>query len=379
MTCLVGATMATAGTVLSRRDLGTSFQPTYVAQTTTSTSTLPVPAGGSRPHNPVVPAVTTTTVPTSGGSAPSARPSGLVQAADSKAACITDEPGPTLTKAERNTGYLYNCIETFTDVDKTWAEWVNPWIAESPGAPFQTWVADDPTHHQLIDTQNLIPDDEASDPNWTAACAAGDFNTYAEEFAAKMVGAGFGYAIIRLGHEMNGDWENDSLGTTVASWKLWGQCFAQEVAAMRAVHGAHFLFDWSINAGYRDIPLADFYPGDAYVDIVGISFYDQSGYPLPAVGSPDRWQALASEPMGLDEVYSFAAQHHKPLGIPEWGTVTTQGDDANYVVHMADFIDGHDIAYEAWFDAGDLKIYPLNPAEDPRSLAAYKQTVLKGR
>jgi beta-mannanase len=142
---------------------------------------------------------------------------------------------------------------------------------------------------------------------------------------------------------------------------------------MRAVTGAHFLFDWSINARYRDIPLADYYPGNAYVDIVGISFYDQSGYPLPPVGSPARWQALASEPMGLDVVYAFAAEHHKPLGIPEWGTVTTQGDDANYVEHMGEFIATHDVAYQTWFDADDLKIYPLSRTEDPRSLGAYVQ------
>ena len=74
---------------------------------------------------------------------------------------------------------------------------------------------------------------------------------------------------------------------------------------MRSVDGAHFFFDWSINAGYRDLPLADFYPGDAYVDIVGISCYDQSGYPLPPVGSPHRWQALSGEPMGLDVVYAL--------------------------------------------------------------------------
>jgi len=303
----------------------------------------------------------------------------LTQAGDSKTVCITGSPGPAFDQVEAVTGIAYNCIETFTDNDRTWAEWVNPWIAGPAGVAFQQWVAADPKGHQLIDTQNVIPDGQATDPNWTAACAAGDYNSYASEFATKMVAAGFGYSVIRLGHEMNGTWETDSLGTTTAQWRQWGQCFAQEVTAMRAVAGAHFLFDWSINEGYRDIPLADYYPGDAYVDIVGISFYDQSGYPLPPVGSPDRWLALTSEPMGLNVVYAFAAAHDKPIGFGEWGTVTTQGDDGNYVTHMGEFLASHDVAYQAWFDANDLHIYPLLTSMDPRSVAAYIKAIGKGR
>ena len=45
----------------------------------------------------------------------------------------------------------------------------------------------------------------------------GEFSSYAAEFATKMVAAGFGYSIIRLGHEMNGNWETDSVGTTKCS------------------------------------------------------------------------------------------------------------------------------------------------------------------
>jgi beta-mannanase len=286
-------------------------------------------------------------------------------------ACITDEPGPALSHAELVTGLTYNCVETFTDADLTWADWVNPWITSPTRAPFVAWKAADPSVRKLVDTQNLIPDIEVNNPNWTAECAAGDYNSYAVLFARNMISAGFGDTIIRLGHEMNGNWEYDSLGSSVADWHEWAKCFAQEVTAMRSVPGAHFLFDWSINAGYRNIPLADYYPGNAYVDMVGISFYDQSGYPLPPVGSSARWQALANEPMGLNEIYAFAARHHEPLSIPEWGTVATQGDDASYVTHMVDFIATHDVAYEAWFDAGDFNIYQLGNLQAPKSLRAY--------
>jgi hypothetical protein len=379
----VGTGALAVGTVLPRLELAaTPRTPTP----TGSMTTIPTSATGtSNPGSTTATTVPPTTVPptsvpaSSGGAGGrSDRPAGLIQVSGSKTICITDPPGPALKAVELATGLTYNCIETFTNSDKTWADWVDPWIASSPGAAFQSWVAADPTGHQLIDTQNLIPANVFADPNWTVTCAAGGYNGYATQFARKMVAAGFGYSVIRLGHEMNGTWETDSLGNTPTQWRSWAGCFAQEVTAMRAVPGAHFLFDWSINEGYRNIPLADFYPGDSYVDIISICLYDQSGYPLPSIGSPDRWQALTSEPMGLNEVYAFAAQHHKPFAIPEWGTVSSQGDDATFVTNTANFISSHVVAYQSWFDGGEFGTNRLSSAA-PLSLAAYARAMSKGR
>ena len=225
-------------------------------------------------------------------------------------------------------------------------------------------------------TQNLIPDTEASNPNWRAQGAAGRFNRYARLLAEHLVKAGFGYSVIRLGHEMNGSWENDNLGRNRSEWHHWAEYFVQIVRTMRSVKGAHFLFDWNVNAGtWTQIPLADYYPGNAYVDIVGLDLYDVSGSALPRVGAPDRWRALETEPMGLKEVYAFAVRHHKPLSFPEWGTLWTQGDDGNYVTHMGQFVANHDVAYESWFDTGHDQIYRLSAVQAPHSVAAYVRTI----
>ena len=374
----VGTGSVVVATVLPRIGVAASSKLPSAGHSTTSISATVTGSTQTRSTITSTVPTTTTLVSAAGGKHGSDRPAGLIQVSGSKTICITDPPGPALRAVELATGITYNCIETFTDSDKTWAEWVDPWIASTPGAAFKSWVAADPTGHQLIDTQNLIPADVFADPNWTETCAAGAYNAYATQFARKMVAAGFGYSVIRLGHEMNGTWETDSLGNNPTQWRSWARCFAQEVTAMRAVPGAHFLFDWSINEGYRDIPLADFYPGDSYVDIISICFYDQSGYPLPSVGSPGRWQALASEPMGLDQVYAFAVKHHKPFAIPEWGTVSTQGDDATFVTKTADFISSHVVAYQSWFDGGEFGTYRLSTAA-PLSLAAYALAMSSGR
>jgi hypothetical protein len=300
------------------------------------------------------------------------RPSAPIRAGDSKATCIYARLGAPLLEAERATGVTYNCIETFSTSDPQWSDWTSPWLIRS-GSVYRAWLAEDPVGHQIILTQNLIPTSAAQNPGWTAQCAAGAYNPQARQLAENLVRTGFGRSVIRLGIEMNGTWKIDKLGTTVTQWRQWGQCFAQEVRAMRQVSGGHFLFDWNVNANYRNIPLSDFYPGNAYVDIIGIDAYDSSGIRLPSVGNHGRWAALENEPEGLKAIAAFAAAHKKPISIPEWGTVSTQGDDASYVAGMGSFIARHNVAYQSWFNANDDDIFPLGHGRAPQSLEAYRK------
>jgi hypothetical protein len=300
------------------------------------------------------------------------RPSGLVRAGNSKTNCIYVALGAQLRQAEEATGIIYNCIETFSTQALTWSNWVSPWVTKN-GFGYNAWLAADPTGHQIILTINVVPSRVAKHAGWTAECATGEYNMYARELARNLVSTGFGYSVIRLGAEMNGTWNAGSLGETVTEWHQWAQCYAQEVKAMRSIRGAHFLFDWDINAHYRNVPLADFYPGNAYVDIIGIDAYDASSFHLPPISNLARWDVLTAQPAGLNEVQAFAATHGKPLSLPEWATCTWQGDDGTYVTDMGVFIAKHDVAYQSWFDRGDNGIFRLSQAEAPHSLAAYKE------
>jgi hypothetical protein len=303
-----------------------------------------------------------------------ARPDGLIQAGDSKTNCIYVKLGAQLRQVDRDTGITYHCLETFSNENDTWSDWANPWVIQSEFG-YKAWLAADPTGRQIILTTNLVPTEVSKEPGWAAQCAAGDYDQYATELARHLAATGFGYSVIRLGAEMNGNWNAGSLGTTVTSWHQWGRCFAREVTAMRAVRGTHFLFDWDINADFRNIPLADFYPGNAYVDLIGIDAYDIGAprLPLPGMNNPARWADLSAQPAGLDETEAFAVAHHKPLSFPEWATGSSPGDDGSYVAHMGAFIAKHDVAFQCWFDDGDDEILTLTPARAPRSLAAYRK------
>lgn len=274
-----------------------------------------------------------------------------------------------LTAVDSATGIHYTCLETFENADPTWGAWVDPWVTK-PQYGYTGWLAADPRGRTVVLTFNLVPDTVAETPGWRTACAGGAYRAYARRLAARLVATGFQYSVIRLGPEMNGTWYRDSIGSTPAQWLHWAGCYAQIVSAMRSVRGQAFLFDWNVNASVLPIPFAAYYPGDAYVDIVGVDAYDSSASAMPPP-SPSRWRSLSSEPFGLLSLARFAAAHGKPLSIPEWGTVASVGDDGLYVREMARVVLNHDVAYQSWFDSGTGGILPLSAQAAPHSLASY--------
>lgn len=308
----------------------------------------------------------------------------LIQAGDSKTNCIyLAGTGSALISnlqaTERATGVNYNCLETFIDNNPTWANWDNPWI-DRPEYGFTSWVAASPSTRQLVISMNLIPDsrkDIANPLAWEASCDAGQFNRYAVTLARNLVISGFGNSIIRLGKEMNGNWENDFMGTTTQEQEAWAGCFAQEVMAMRSVTGAHFLFDWNVNACVDNYPLSNWYPGNAYVDIIGIDAYDTFCSGRQPAPSAATFQELAAEPDGLSTVQAFAVQHGKPMSIPEWGTLASSsgglGDDPYYVQGIGSYVHRNNVAFQSYFDPDHDGIIPLSSSY-PKTLSAYRQS-----
>ncbi|MBO0801837.1 MAG: hypothetical protein J2P25_02015 [Nocardiopsaceae bacterium] len=135
------------------------------------------------------------------------------------------------------------------------------------------------------------------------AIAAGRYDTYLKRFASEI--NAFGHpVVVSFDHEMNGTWYPYGY-THVAS--------AEFVAAWRHVHRvidettALVTWMWTINiyAGNRTGPLAPLYPGDAYVDVIGIDGYDYSGTQPPAktFGTTihDAHELAPSKPMMIAE------------------------------------------------------------------------------
>jgi hypothetical protein len=147
-------------------------------------------------------------------------------------------------------------------------------------------------------------------------------------------------AIIRIGWEMNEPYFAWAVGGA-GGGDVTGAAY---VAAFRHVaaiaHSFGFRVDWCPGLGLNSGPADAFYPGDAYVDIIGEDFYDTFGKDLPYYETflyGLYWQA------------AFAKLHNKSMAYDEWGCSGTGSTDA----HCANIING----MAGWFKTNPVKYF----------------------
>ena len=152
-----------------------------------------------------------------------------------------------------------------------------------------------------------------------AGCAAGDFDEQWRNFGNLMVQHGRGDSVVRLGWEFN----ERTMPWRGIDTQAYIGCYRNAADNIRAAN-PDVILDWTINAHGSPDGLCgglstNCYPGDDYVDIIGIDNYDH--YPWsPTKADFDR---TAAAPEGLTWLYAFAQQHKKPFSVGEWGVVPT--------------------------------------------------------
>ena len=298
--------------------------------------------------------------------------SGGQVAYDAKADCVSAGSSvEEMRSFERLVGRNFDCALVFNEAAPNWAGWEAPWfLSDSYPYNWRSWVHAAGSHRQLIISQALFPS-ELAGSDWLGAGAAGVYARHARTLARNLVAGGLGNSVIRLAHEANDNQEPYAVATSYRDQALWREFWRRTVIAMRSVPGAHFLFDWCVNAYWRPIPLSRWYPGDDVVNIVGIDAYD-SGVPM----RENRWTRLYTEPDGIRAVLRFAAAHDKPVSIPEWGLVPANrgslggGDDPAYVDGIARVVRENPVAYQAYFYVHDSAALL---SVDRMSLLAYRR------
>lgn len=208
----------------------------------------------------------------------------------------------------------------------------------------------------LVVSQGLVPNGGESD---MAGCAAGRFDTLWRAFGTLMDTTGRADSIVRLGWEFN---------ESTMAWRgtdpaVYIGCFRHAATAIRATN-PKVLLDWTINAHHTPRGICggvstNCYPGDAFVDIIGIDNYDH--YPWSATKA--AFDRTAGRAEGLNWLLAFAKAHHKPFSVGEWGVVPTgdaKRENPDFVTWMHAWFAAHapDLAYEAYFtncDAGGVQ------------------------
>ena len=177
-----------------------------------------------------------------------------------------------------------------------------------------------------------------------ARIAGGAFDVYLKSYAASVKAYGRP-VVLRFAHEMNGQWYPWSVGIN-------GNTATSYIAAFRHVHDVfvaqgvtNVTWAWTPNVPYAgSSSLAAAYPGDAYVDQVGLD-----GYNWGTSGVGTTWQSFASIfGTGLTQLRSLTT---KPVWLGEVASTEKGGDKATWIRDMFATIALHpEIVGFTWFD-----------------------------
>ncbi|KAA1428791.1 glycoside hydrolase family 26 protein [Nocardioides antri] len=168
-----------------------------------------------------------------------------------------------------------------------------------------------------------------------AAIARGAHDAYLRRWAAQIKAYRLP-VVIRFAHEMNGDWypwaeavNGNAPGDYAAAWR-------HVVEVFDAAGVPNVTWSWAPNVSYYGSwPLAGLYPGDGYVDRVGVD-----GYNWGTSRPQSQWRTV-DEVFGptVAELGSLAPT--KPIHITETGCTELGGNKAAWITGMWTWLDAH--------------------------------------
>lgn len=215
--------------------------------------------------------------------------------------------------------------------------------------PFERPIEPIASERDIAVTMKMFPPSETT----LDAVAAGDHTERHRELAQSLIDHGMSDATVRIGHEMNGRWSPDG---AVDRPDVFVRAWRQVVSAMDAVDGAAFDYVWAPHIGRIHMDPTDAYPGDGWVDQIGLTMYDKSQqyYPSDCGDScvrklrQENWDRFVNQEFGLSYWAEFARDHEKSLAFPEYGIASRNwndvggGDNPMFFERFADWIGMND-------------------------------------
>ncbi len=287
--------------------------------------------------------------------------------------------------------------------DAALSAWQKAWAGEDAAAEAATGSASAPVHRRLVYSVQLFPTAVGQQLGHARAlqqCAAGADDQHWATLARTLLRHGMPDTIVRPGWEMNGDWFDWSAG---GHEQAYIGCFRHLVDAMRAVPGQHFTFTWNVAIGPSASAAEKAWPGDAYVDDVGVDIFDwtwatgvygnsaQQSTAQRAQAVRTAWATKLNGDHGLRYWAAFAQAHGATLSFPEWGLARRfvddngGGDNPYFIAQMLAFIadPAHHVRYACYFNTvsqdADHRLTPLPGVRGgtpfPDAAALYRRTI----
>lgn len=203
---------------------------------------------------------------------------------------------------------------------------------------------------------NQLFDDRAGDLMWSvpltldsgtslASAGRGSYDQYYRSVAQTIASGtpGSDAIYIRPGWELNGSWFPWSATQSPSDYIAAFRTFVDE---FRSVSN-RFRFEWNVNEANGGLNPASAYPGDSYVDVVGMDYYLVPQYkgsdPIAA------FNTFKTQRYGLDWLADFAEDHGKRIAMPEWGS--TSSNAGPFIERMERWFEDNDVLYQAWWDS----------------------------
>jgi len=181
----------------------------------------------------------------------------------------------------------------------------------------------------------------------------GEYDRFLADYA--QVIADFGHPVMfRLGNEMNGDWCDYSAFHTSKDTVIFREWWKYVYGFFeRAGANANTIWVWNPNGvSFPNFKWNDelmYYPGDQYVDVVGLTKYNTGTY---YYRYGERWQEFHEL---YDDIYARYIKHYgQSLMIPEFASASMGGDKEQWVINMFEHIRNYDrIKMAIWWDGCD--------------------------
>ena len=194
--------------------------------------------------------------------------------------------------------------------------------------------------------------------------AAGRFDAYIRR-SAREARAWGKPIMLRFAHEMNGDWEPWGRGALGAGSRNYVAAWRHLVTVFREEGADNVLWVWCANVNTGKLPFMQFYPGDEWVDWVGLDGFNW--------GNSIGWRSFSEVFAGSYE--ALAAETSKPILIAETGSGEEDGDKAAWVTSalLRELADFELVRAVVWFNSVDRSDFRV--ASSPSALAAFREGI----
>lgn len=210
--------------------------------------------------------------------------------------------------------------------------------------------------------------------NWRLA-AKGSFDRYYDSVAKQLGASGVKDLVVRIGWESNDRSSPWFGGSDPENFKA---TFRRIAEIMRRSNPTCAIEWCNVKDGAQAGSIETLYPGDGWVDIIGVNYYD--GY--PAINTESAWAAeykakFRGGPRGIGAWLDYARSRGKKFAVSEWGIWRGRPgttDSSLYIRKMYEFFRscGADLAYENYFN--QIAKHQINPANlNPKASAEYRR------